>query len=79
LHDSNQVYTNDLLTDQVLKVDLLRRTRQFNSAKEQALKLSESNPPEVLRQILDFQVQLASAKDSGCYQVSDAMGEVGSE
>lgn len=76
LHESRNTYTSDLVTDQVLKIDLLRRTEQFDAAAEQISALGNGVLAEVLRQILNFQARLCSSKDVACYQVSDAMIEI---
>lgn len=79
LHGSGGCYTSDLLTDQVLRTDLLRRAKQFDAAVQHISTLTKGQLPKMLLQILNFQARLCIAKDGDCYQVSDATGEMDNE
>ncbi|WP_394808128.1 hypothetical protein [Nitrosomonas sp.] len=78
LRGSGGFYTDDLITDHVLRADLLRRSKQFDVAVQHISALTKKKLPEVLLQILNFQARLCASKDDACYQVSDAMSEVDS-
>lgn len=74
LHLNGRSFTNDPLTDSILELDLLRRSGRFSEVLTRAHNLSKKELPEMLRSISAFQRQLATAGDSSCYIVTDALG-----
>lgn len=78
LNDSGDSYTSDLITDKVLRIDLLRRTKQFNAAFDQVNAIKKGKLPEVLLQILSFQARLCTVNDADCHQVSEALLDIDS-
>lgn len=55
----------------VLEVDLLRRTDDFDSAKEFASLLLELDLEEILRNVLLFELRLIDAKDNKCHSLGE--------
>lgn len=73
LHLNGQSFSEDLVTDSILELDLLRRTGQFDEVLKRAGALSGTALPAVLHSICAFQQRLAAARDLSCYTVSDAL------
>ena len=71
---NGQSFTDDPITDSILELDLLRRSGQYSEVLTRAHDLSKKELPEMLRSISAFQRQLATAGDSSCYIVTDALG-----
>jgi len=76
LHLNGRYFTEDRITDAILELDLLRRSRQFHEVRTCADTLANVELPEVHQAILAFQLRLAAAGDSACHQVSDAFEHV---
>ncbi len=68
LGNSSQKENRDTML--LLKADLLRRTGHFDTliAEYENVRFSE----EIMNRILQFQLQKAAEKDTGCYTVADA-------
>lgn len=73
LHLNGQFFTNDHVTDSILELDLLRRSGQHDEVQTRASALSNTTLPGMLSSIISFQQRLATAGDSSCYKVSDAL------
>ena len=70
---NGHTFTDDPITDSILKLDLLRRSGQHSEVMACVRALSEKELPEMLRSISAFQQRLAAAGDSACYRVSDVL------
>ena len=73
LHQDGRSFTDELITDAILELDLLRRSGQHDEAMSRARALSSTALPDMLHSISALQLRLAAAGDSACYTVSDAM------
>lgn len=56
---------------EVIVVDVLRRSLQFEEAEKLALDLLERVDNDLMKKILSFQIELINKKDIACYKVSD--------
>lgn len=75
LHEAGESLANDALSDQVLQLDLLRRSGDFDSAEMHAAALSIEDLPDLLAQIVSFQGLKAHARDRACYTVEEAISQ----
>ena len=73
LHAQGQSFANDLATDSILELDLLRRSGRHGEVLARAAELAGQDLPDILKAITGFQQRMAAAGDTACYRVSDAV------
>jgi len=73
LHEGVALYTDSMANDQVLKIDLLRRSRRFYEAAALVLELDQCRVPIILCQIMELQNRLIIEQDDACYQVAHVL------
>ncbi len=73
LHEGSALYTDSMANDQVLKIDLFRRSRRFDEAAALVLELDQCRVPIILCQILELQLRLILEQDDACYQVANVI------
>jgi len=62
-----------MANDQVLKIDLLRRSGRFYEAAALVLELDQCRVPIILCQIMELQNRLIVEQDDACYQVANVL------
>lgn len=72
LHAKGETYGEEPLVDQVLRIDLFRRSQQFVAADALASGLLHADLSEDLRRMIILGQQKAIARDAGRYSVSGA-------
>ncbi len=72
LHAQGLSFSNDLTTDSILELDLLRRSGRHDDVLARAAELENQELPDILKAITVFQRRMAATGDMACYQVSDA-------
>lgn len=77
LHQADQTFTDDRVSDSILELDLLRRAGQFDETRQRASALLQTALPDILRSISAFQLELAGSRDGACYRVVDAVEGAG--
>jgi len=73
LQAKNMSYTQDADTDFVFRLDLLRRTGQFDVVIQDVDSLGPKRLDSPLAEIASYQRQLAEARDARCHTVADAL------
>lgn len=73
LHTQGQSFTDDLTTDAILELDLLRRSGRLDEVVARAADLANQDLPDILKAIAGFQQRMAAAGDTACHRVSDAV------
>ena len=72
LHAQRLSLSDDLTTDSILGLDLLRRSGRHDEVLARAADLADQDLPDILKAIARFQQRMAAASDTACYRVSDA-------
>ena len=73
---SQQVMDQDGANTAIL-VDLLRRSRLFDQARQVILKRLSQISDDIITRILDYQIELLKINDSSCHTIAEALGEDG--
>ena len=73
LHEGGALYTDSMANDQVLKIDLLRRSKRFYEAAALVLELDQCRVHIILCQIMELQNRLIVEQDDACYQVANVL------
>ena len=74
IHENDQkVLEED--DDEILQIDLLRRSKQFDKAKTLIDKFRPETSNEIILKILDFHEELIKKGDDSCYTIGGATGE----
>ena len=74
LHGVGMTFSDNRETDQILCLDLLRRSGRFEEAEAAASELMASATSDILRSIATFQRRCAKGQDAGCHRVDEAVG-----
>ena len=61
--------------DEILQIDLMRRSQKFDEANELITKFRPKTDNEIILKILDFQEELIKKKDADCYTIEGATGD----
>lgn len=75
IHARNKAFTDNRESDEILILDLLRRTGNFQAVIDAATRLSSKQLPQILEQIASFQAQQAERQVVKGFTVADAMGQ----
>lgn len=73
IHVLGKSFCDDELTDQILRLDLLRRAGRFDDVADAVAQLRSKNVPDVLAAISRFQGRLAALEDRQCFTVEAAV------
>lgn len=73
LHAEGRTANPDLATDDILRLDLLRRAGEFQSTMDEAARIRAAGLPEILDRLAAFQAQQAGKHSLQCYTVEQAM------
>lgn len=73
LHAEGKTFSPDMETDQTLRLDMLRRTGEFQSTIELAARLRAAGLPEILDRLAAFQAKQAANRSRKSYTVEQAM------
>lgn len=73
LHAQGGSFANDLQSDEILRLDLLRRARRFEEAIAAATQLRKTSLPDVLDKIAAFQALQAAKQRGDCFTVDVAL------
>ena len=73
--ETGQKFTEKKAEEDLLIVDLLRRSRQFEQANKNCESGLKKKPNKLIRSILLFQGKLISQSDVACYSVAKATGK----
>ena len=68
-----QLYAEDEETENMILIDVLRRSRQFTRASERCGQVMDRQPEKTVRKILEFQVRPIATRDWACYTVAEAI------
>jgi hypothetical protein len=75
IHAKGLTLSPDTETDEVLRLDLLRRAGDFQSVIDAATKLRGGDLPDILDRIANFQAEQAELGVTSCFTVDDAIGD----
>ena len=73
LHAKGKTFSPDMETDQTLRLDMLRRAGEFQSAIDSAARLRAAGLPEILDRLAAFQAEQAVNRSQACFTVEQAM------
>lgn len=73
IHADDKTFCPDLMTDGILRLDLLRRSGDFQAVLDAAAQLRAGNLPDILERIAAFQAKQAGQQVAACFTVQEAL------